>query len=241
MGLKKPIGARLTGADDFLNPPNGPNYVYTVVGVIKDFHYQSMHQKISPLIFVNADRFGGEMGTTGVRIEGDNFGPAVERIGKVWKGYVPDHALRYDFLDRKLADQYNSEHVTQRIFNIFSVLAIFIACIEYMLQACGLCDTVACARDRDTKGARREQWQYRGNALEGLFDIDSHRHGHCIPFGMVGDAGMAAGLRVPHRYLLVDIRLSRSYCDFDCPVHDQFSCDQGSSGKPCDKPEDRMN
>ncbi|HXB45631.1 MAG TPA: FtsX-like permease family protein, partial [Puia sp.] len=127
LGLKDPIGAKLTSPD--FNGQKGEEIVYTVVGVAKDFHYQSLHQKIEPLVFVNAEKFRGAMGTTAVRIKADNFKSAVEVIGKIWKQFVPEKPFHYDFLDRTLANQYLAEQTTQSIFTVFSVLAIFIACI----------------------------------------------------------------------------------------------------------------
>ncbi len=127
LGLKDPIGVRLTSPD--FNGQNGEEIIYTVVGVTKDFHYQSLHQKIEPLVFVNAEKFRGAMGTTAVRIKADNFKSAVEAIGKIWKQFVPEKPFHYDFLDRTLANQYLAEQTTQSIFTVFSVLAIFIACI----------------------------------------------------------------------------------------------------------------
>ncbi|MBS1934475.1 MAG: ABC transporter permease, partial [Bacteroidetes bacterium] len=127
MGLKKPIGAKITSPD--FNGPNGEEIVYTVIGVAKDFHYQSLHQKIEPLVFVNTEKFRGAMATTGVRIKADDFKQAIASIENVWKNFVPEHPFHYNFLDKTLADQYKTEQTTQRVFTIFSVLAIFIACI----------------------------------------------------------------------------------------------------------------
>ena len=109
---------------------NGEKNVYTVIGVLKDFHFQSLHQKISPLMFVNAGRFGDEMGMTGLRIHADNFSAVIESVsGKTWKDFVKDRPLHYDFLDSSLADLYHAEQTARRIFTFFSVFAIFIACI----------------------------------------------------------------------------------------------------------------
>jgi putative ABC transport system permease protein len=128
LGISNPIGARITSPD--FNGQNGEETIYTIVGVAKDFHYQSLHQRIEPLVFLNAEKFSGNnMGTTGVRVKADNFKSATEAIEKIWKSFVPDHAFHYNFLDRTLADQYKAEQTTQRIFTVFSVLAIFIACI----------------------------------------------------------------------------------------------------------------
>ena len=129
LGLKNPIGARLTTTDENFNAPGGAPYYYTVVGVIKDFHFMSLHQKITPLVFANARKFGDVSPVTAVRIKADNFAPALISIERLWKQFVPERPFHYDFLDRTLANQYQAEQTTQRIFTIFSVLAIFIACI----------------------------------------------------------------------------------------------------------------
>jgi len=127
--LKNPVGARLTTTDDGFNKPDGSPNFYTVVGVIRDFHYQSLHQKITPLVFVNASKFGNITGTTALRIRSSDFNPAIRAIEASWKQFMPQRPFHYDFLDRSLADMYQAEQRTQRIFTIFSMLAIFIACI----------------------------------------------------------------------------------------------------------------
>ncbi|MBS1610247.1 MAG: ABC transporter permease, partial [Bacteroidetes bacterium] len=62
LGLKNPIGTRLTSPEDFYNGRNGEQYIYTVIGVLKDFHYQSLHQAITPLLFTSSARFNDQMG-----------------------------------------------------------------------------------------------------------------------------------------------------------------------------------
>ena len=129
LGLKTAIGSRLTSPDDRYNAPDGSPYVYNVVGVVKDFHYHSLHEPISPLIIINLKKFGSRAGLVALRIKGDNFKKATGDIGAVWKKFVKEKPFNYYFLDKSLADQYQAEQTTQRIFTIFSGLAIFIACI----------------------------------------------------------------------------------------------------------------
>ena len=130
MGLKNPVGTRLTSPDDLFNSLDGKTkYEYTVVGVIKDFHFQSLHQKITPLVIANASKFGDVSNVTAVRIKADNFKSAVASIDATWKQFVPQRPFSYSFLDKNLAEQYHAEQTTQRVFTIFSVLAIFIGCI----------------------------------------------------------------------------------------------------------------
>jgi len=129
LGLKNPIGQRLKTPDGFLNAPDGSAYLYTVIGVVKDFHFQSLHQKIAPLFINYSGKFADVSGATAVRIKGSNFNNAVASIENTWKKFVKDRPFHYTFLDQTLAKQYQGEQTTQRIFTIFSALAIFIACI----------------------------------------------------------------------------------------------------------------
>ena len=129
LGLRgSPIGARLTTTSENFNlRPDSP-YVYTVVGVVKDFHFQTLHQAIAPLIISNSARQRDVTGVTPVRIKGDEFKSVIKAIEKTWKSFVPQ-PFHYNFLDQTLAEQYKAEETMQRIFTVFSVLAIFIACI----------------------------------------------------------------------------------------------------------------
>jgi putative ABC transport system permease protein len=125
----KPLGARLTSPNGFFNAPDGKPYVYTVVGVLKDFHFQSLHQKISPLVINNSSRGNGVHNLLAVRIKSGNFKAAVAGIEAEWKSFVKERPFHYNFFDQMLAEQYLAEQTTQRIFTVFSSLAIFIACI----------------------------------------------------------------------------------------------------------------
>ncbi len=130
MGLKSPIGTRLISLDPIFNSPDGlTKYEYTIVGVIKDFHFQSLHQKITPLVIANASKFGGAMNETAVRVSANNFKKAVTELEATWKKFVPRRTFHYSFLDKNLAEQYHAEQTTQRVFTIFSILAVFIGCI----------------------------------------------------------------------------------------------------------------
>jgi putative ABC transport system permease protein len=127
-GLKNPIGSRIISKESNFNPLDGKGqFVFTVIGVVKDFHFQSLHKKIAPLIFVNSNKFG--WGSAGVRIKGDHFKTTVSNIEKTWKQFDAKDDFRFSFLDQNLVAQYKSEKTEQRLFTLFSLLAILIACI----------------------------------------------------------------------------------------------------------------
>ncbi|HXB33419.1 MAG TPA: ABC transporter permease [Puia sp.] len=129
LGLKEPVvGSRLISPEAFDAGDGTPN-VFTVIGVVGDFNYQTLHQAIAPLFFIDATKVGGLTTMTAVRVKSDQFGATLAAIERTWRQFVPYRALRYNFLDQRVADQYKSEQTTRRIFTIFSALAIFIACI----------------------------------------------------------------------------------------------------------------
>ena len=127
-GFTNPIGKRIVCKEPFLNPADGKSQnVFTVIGVVKDYHFQSLHKKIAPMIMVNANKFG--WGSAAVRIQSDHFKTAIAAIQAAWTGYDRKHDLQFNFLDQVVAAQYAAEQTEQKLFTIFSVLAIGIACV----------------------------------------------------------------------------------------------------------------
>jgi putative ABC transport system permease protein len=127
-GLIHPIGSRITSTELFFNPPDGKSQtVYTVIGVVKDFYFESLHQKIAPLVLANANKFGA--GIAAIRIKGQDLSSAIPAIEKTWKQFDPKDSFKYSFLDDIIAEQYKAEETAQKIFTAFSLLAILIACI----------------------------------------------------------------------------------------------------------------
>ncbi len=124
-----PIGVRLTSPDPQLNAPDGMPYTYTVVGVLKDFHFQTLHQQIAPLFILNVRKFGPIDPLMTIRISADNFSATVKALESKWKLFVKERPFNYTFLDQSLAELYHAEETTKKIFSVFSILAIFIACI----------------------------------------------------------------------------------------------------------------
>jgi putative ABC transport system permease protein len=100
-----------------------------VIGVVRDFNYQTLHQSIAPLFFADVTKFGNVTPLTAIRVKGDQFSTALAAIQRAWRQFVPNRPFHYSFLDQRLADQYKSEQTIRRVFIVFSALAIFIACI----------------------------------------------------------------------------------------------------------------
>jgi putative ABC transport system permease protein len=99
-----------------------------IIGVISDFHFESMHQKIVPLIFIEANT-PNSYGRMSVKIAGGNIPVALSVIESTWKKFLPEVPYEYTFLDENFEKLYKSEQKQGTIFTVFACIAIFIACL----------------------------------------------------------------------------------------------------------------
>lgn len=131
------VGTRLVSSDQFLNPnPEEPS-VYTVIGVVKDFHFQSIHNVVSPLFLVHNQRSftAGVDPLVTVRLSGSNLQQTIGSMETVWQQFLPNQPFNYQFLDQQWAQLYEKEQNMQQVYSIFSLLAIFIACLGLLALA----------------------------------------------------------------------------------------------------------
>jgi len=98
-----------------------------VIGVVKDFHFESLHQQIIPLLFsISPYNFYYKVS---VKVDGHNTASAISALMNTWHNYEPEVPFEYNFLDEKFGQLYKSEQYEGGLFTIFSGIAIFIACL----------------------------------------------------------------------------------------------------------------
>ena len=143
LGWKDPIGRKFQfGTNDTLP-------IVRVVGVVKDFHQNSLYEPISALLFypqVNNP-------IVHVRIKPQSPGEMSETIGfveKTWQEIFPNTPFDYDFVDASFMELYKADQVRARIFSLFSILMIVIACLGLL----GLASFTAEQRTKEI-GVRR--------------------------------------------------------------------------------------
>jgi len=116
-------------------------YYLNVVGVIKDFNFESLHNKIRPLsLFLNP----ADIGNFSIKIESADMQKTISHIRETWKRFNPEYPFEYYFLDETFANSYRSEARMQELFSYFSLLGIFISCL-------GLLGLAAFAAEQRTK------------------------------------------------------------------------------------------
>jgi len=95
-----------------------------VVGVVNDFHFESMHQSIAPMVFLLRPSYR----RLAVKLTG-NTPTAMEALAQTWRKFFPESPFDYTFLDESFDRLYESEQRQASIFTSFSVIAICIACL----------------------------------------------------------------------------------------------------------------
>jgi hypothetical protein len=117
IGLLNPIGQTISWG-------NRPG---KIIGVLQDFHFNSMHQTIDPLILRLDERW--KWGTVLVRTKAGKTREAIAGLQKICKSLNPDFPFTYQFSDEEYTKLYNNEQVVSKLANYFAFLAIFISCL----------------------------------------------------------------------------------------------------------------
>jgi putative ABC transport system permease protein len=125
MGFDSPIGRRISLR--MMNTQGAiEEQTYTVIGVMKDFHQNSLHLPIDPIIFINE---GHMYPSLNIRIRPENAGATIKFLENTWKSFVPNRPFYYDFLDDKINGFYKQEVKTKSVLGLFTILALFTACL----------------------------------------------------------------------------------------------------------------
>ena len=113
----------------FMNPDDSGKIEYMpVIGVVKNFNFESLRNPIGPYIF-RFQNDGMLWGYISVRLSAQNISKTISEIEKVWKEYVSNNPLQYYFVDEDFEQMYIQEKQNAQMAVIFSILAIFVASI----------------------------------------------------------------------------------------------------------------
>lgn len=127
LDVADPIGKKLSQLQR--RPDGNVTVQYTIIGIIKDFNFQSLRDAVTPLAIQSNESFGGGAGYIYARVKGKNATTVISDIEAAWKKIAPDQPFKYQFLDQNLNAQYEAEKRAGKVFAIFSGLAIIIACV----------------------------------------------------------------------------------------------------------------
>lgn len=97
-----------------------------IVGVVADFHEQSLRDEITPVVMIIYPDLYYD---AGIAISGGNIQQIIERVKKMWTELFPEEYFHYEFLDVHLSELYEAEERQLVLFRIFSGISIFIGCL----------------------------------------------------------------------------------------------------------------
>jgi len=97
-----------------------------VIGIVKNFHFKSLREKIEPLVLFNDLSWSGGLY---VKAQPGKEAEAIRAVEKVWNEMIPNYALDYKFLDDTYNRLYKSEQRTASLFNTFTIIAVLISCL----------------------------------------------------------------------------------------------------------------
>ena len=106
---------------------SGPNptdlTAYTVIGVVKDFHFATIRHKLEPMFML----YNKDNGSVAIKVKSGNTKEALEYIEQTWKKIMTGSPFEYDFLDEQFGNLYRNEQAFANMFNHFALLAMVIA------------------------------------------------------------------------------------------------------------------
>ena len=159
LGLEDPIGQMTYMWNERERP-------FEVIGVVKDYHWESKHMEIRPHALMHLGIGMREPYYLSVRIAGSDYKGMIEYLQEMWEEEISEIPFEYDILDQHYEEIYQNEQQTKSLLYIFSAIAIFISCL-------GLFGLASFMAERRTKeiGIRKTNGATTRNIL-GLLSID---------------------------------------------------------------------
>jgi putative ABC transport system permease protein len=95
-----------------------------VIGMVKDFNFQSLHNNVEPLVLVKPWEEGGFLH---LKLKSEDLPNTIESIKEKWSVFDPNHPFEYFFLDKRFDEQYRADETQQTLLSILSWVCIFIS------------------------------------------------------------------------------------------------------------------
>jgi putative ABC transport system permease protein len=139
IGWKEPLG-------QYLKYPGGNDQKFKVIGVVKDFNVESLHNAIIPFALFHSSSKTYDLGFSYIiaRVEPGKTNNVINKLENKWKSFAPATPFDYSFLDEEFNALYQSDKRMGSVFGLFTMLSIFVACL-------GLFGLVTYTAERRTK------------------------------------------------------------------------------------------
>lgn len=126
LGWDEPVGKRLFN-------PGGRQRFFTIIGVVRDFNFESLHTPIQPFIFMLNPKYYD--GYFSIRFKPGNSENALRKTRTIWDRFAPDDPLIYYYYDQEFNRMYRTEMAVRDIMLIFTILSVIISCLGLLGMA----------------------------------------------------------------------------------------------------------
>jgi len=123
LGIEDPLNTRFEDPDD----DGGVYRYYPIIGVVKNFHFESMHEEIQPMAIHFMQ--GNFEGVIVIKLGDGNITATVDFVKRTWEEFNSGYPFEYTWLDDEFGKLFETERRTASILLIFSILSIFISCL----------------------------------------------------------------------------------------------------------------
>jgi putative ABC transport system permease protein len=125
LGMTHPVGQRLQMIHQ---SDSTRNQMYTIIGVMEDFHFQSMHEPVSALLALHTSNPNAYTPFVSVKIKATNPSVIVDKIRHVWQTLETDQPFSYFFLEQHWDRLYRQEQIWGQLFAAFGLITLVLAC-----------------------------------------------------------------------------------------------------------------
>jgi putative ABC transport system permease protein len=125
LGFKNPLNETLYRPSGYESNGKFSSKPFHIIGVVKDFNFSSMHDKVGPLVIELSENWG----RIAMRINSKNIPALISEVENKWKSMDPGQPFSYTFLDADFNKIYTADQRTGKLFITFAIFAIFIACL----------------------------------------------------------------------------------------------------------------
>jgi putative ABC transport system permease protein len=222
--LTDPIGKKLSQVQ---RTPNGNVTVeYTIIGVIKDFNFQSLRDAITPLTIQSSESFGGGGAYAYLKLSGDHFASTVALVEAHWKK-IPEEPFKYLFFDQNLRPNTKTKNVLVRSSAYFQGWRSSSLVSDSL--AGGLHRKFEDEGNWSTKSIRRNRGKCCSAFIHGVHQTYSFRLYSCCTFCLVYHGQLASGICIQNRTWARCFFTCRNYCLIYFVDHCELSVHQGSN------------
>lgn len=127
MDVDSAVGQSLTGAA--FTGSSWATKEAKVIGVVKDFHFASLHNEVRPIVFSLHSAITAGLFWVEVKVDSENMRSTIDVIESAWKEFSPDRPFYFEFMEEEIQAHYQKESTFLRVFSTFSFLSIFIGCL----------------------------------------------------------------------------------------------------------------